>query len=50
MGFAQHYLKQEQNKLEKLFFHNDVQTFNPVKGVVAVALKLAIIDGVSYTD
>ena len=50
MGFAQHYLKQDQNKLEKLFFHNKVDTFTPVKGVVAVALKLAIIYGVSYTD
>ena len=50
MEFAQHYLKQDQNKLEKLFFHNEVHTFHPIKGVVSVALKLAIIDGVSYTD
>jgi hypothetical protein len=50
LEFAKNYLKRDQEKLKKLFFYNEVHTFHPVKGVVSVALKLAIIDGVSYTD
>lgn len=48
--FAKDYLKRDEGMLQKLFFHNEVHTFHPIKGVVAVALKLAIIDGVCYKD
>lgn len=48
--FAKNYLKRDEEMLKKLYFHNEAHTFHPVKGVVSVALKLAIIDGVSYTD
>lgn len=50
VDFAKSYLQRDEDKLSKLFFHNEAHTFHPVKGVVAVALKLAIIDGVCYTD
>lgn len=44
--FAKDYLKTDAHKLETLHFHNIAHTFHPVKGVVAVALKLAILDGI----
>lgn len=50
LEFAQNYLKRDEGMLQKLFFHNEAHTFHPIKGVVAVALKLAIIDGVCYKD
>lgn len=50
VAFAKDYLLQDEEKLEKLYFHNVCHTFNPVKGVLSVALKLAIIDGIAYTD
>ncbi|WP_338292621.1 HD domain-containing protein [Planctobacterium marinum] len=48
--FAKSYLRSDEEKLSKLYFHNECHTFHPVKGVLSVALKLAIIDGMSYTD
>ncbi|MCC2604076.1 HD domain-containing protein [Planctobacterium marinum] len=50
VAFAKTYLQQDEDKLKKLFFHNVCHTFHPVKGVLSVALKLAIIDGISPTD
>lgn len=50
VDFAKEYLKKDQHKLKQLFFHNESHTFHPVKGVLSVALKLAIIDGVCYTE
>ncbi|XOV79436.1 MAG: hypothetical protein ACFHVJ_00385 [Aestuariibacter sp.] len=46
LSFAKDYLKTDAQKLESLHFHNHVHTFHPVKGVIAVALKLAILDGI----
>jgi hypothetical protein len=46
LNFARDYLKKDAQKLEALHFHNHAHTFHPVKGVIAVALKLAILDGI----
>lgn len=46
LSFAKDYLKTDEEKLEALHFHNHVHTFHPVKGVIAVALKLALLDGI----
>ena len=48
--FAKDYLRSDEEKLKKLYFHNECHTFHPVKGVLSVALKLAIVDGLAYTD
>lgn len=45
LNFAKQYLQGDQEKLSKLYFHNLNHTFHPVRGVIAVALKMAIIDG-----
>lgn len=50
LSFARNYLRQDEEKLEKLYFHNECHTFHPVKGVLAVTLKLAIVDGFRLTD
>lgn len=46
--FAKDYLTQDQLRLETLYFHDVAHTFHPVKGVLSVAMKLAIVDGFSY--
>lgn len=48
--FAKDYLRSDSEKLKKLYFHNVSHTFHPVKGVLSVALKLAIIDGLTYNN
>lgn len=45
LNFAKQYLQSDQEKLSKLYFHNLHHTFHPVRGVIAVALKMAIVDG-----
>jgi len=50
MLFAKNYLKKDQARLRKLCFHNEAHTFHPVKGVVSVALKLAILEGIDVDD
>ncbi len=46
MAFAKEYLQSDEARLAQLFFHNISHTFHPVRGVLPVALKMAIIDGV----
>lgn len=45
LKFAKTYLMRDKTRLSRLHFHNESHTFHPVKGVISVALKLAIIDG-----
>lgn len=46
--FAKGYLRSDEERLKQLHFHNVNHTFHPVKGVLSVGLKLAIIDGIPH--